>query len=84
MATTTRTTPHGTARHSGRAATAGARIQLPDLSSTAFQLDDLEGANETFKDFTTAADGTAFAGTTAFRVLRIGADGKVQEIAPVY
>jgi hypothetical protein len=62
----------------------GARIQLPELSSVTFQLEKLEGFNETFKDFTTAADGTAFAGTTAFRVLRIGADGKVQKTAPVY
>lgn len=62
----------------------GSRIQTPELSSATFQLDELEGFNETFKDFTTTADGGAYAGTTAFRVLRLGADGKIQKIAPVY
>lgn len=62
----------------------GSRTQVPELSSVTFQLDELQGFNETFKAFTTAADGTAFAGTTAFRILRIGADGKIRKIAPVY
>lgn len=62
----------------------GARTLVPGLASASFEIDEVEGFNEQFKAFTTAADGTAFAGTTAFRVLRLGADGRLQRIAPVY
>ena len=62
----------------------GSRTQVPDLSSTTFQIDEVPGFTESYKSLTAASDGTAFAGTSAFRVVRVGKDGKIQKIAPVY
>jgi hypothetical protein len=62
----------------------GRRTQTKDLSSKPFQIDALGGLKEMLKAFTVAADGTAFAGTTAFRVLRIRPDGLLGGVVPVY
>lgn len=62
----------------------GCRTKVADLSRAAFEIDELEGFPEYFKHFTIAADGTAYAGTTAFRVVRLGTDGKIGKVAPVY
>lgn len=62
----------------------GARTTLPDRKAVAFELDKIEGFPEYFKSFDFAADGTGYAGTTASRVVRIGADGVVQASKPIY
>ena len=62
----------------------GARTQMPDRKPVYFELDRLEGFPEYFKSFDLAGDGTAYAGTTAHRVIRIGADGAIQSSQPVY
>lgn len=53
------------------------------LESATFTIDALPGWPEYFKGFAVASDGTAYATTSAFRVARIGPDGKVQAIKPV-
>ena len=60
------------------------RTTLPDLKITPFELDRLEGFPEYFRSFSFAADGTGYAGTTGWRVIRITPDGKVDKAAPVY
>jgi hypothetical protein len=62
----------------------GARTTLPGLEAVAFRLDELPGFPEYFKSFTFAADGTGYAGTSGWRVVRIGPDGALGPIAPVF
>ncbi len=76
-------TPDGGTLWSG-GARVGTRTRVEDRKPVAFQIDELKGFPEHYKAFATAADGTGFAGTTAFRVVRIGADGVVRKTAPVY
>ena len=62
----------------------GTRTATEGLKAAPFRLDKMEGFPEYFKSFDTTADGSAFAGTTGWRAVRIGADGKVQAAQPVY
>jgi WD40 repeat protein len=50
----------------------------------AFKIEALPGREEVFAGFAVAADGTAYGVTSAFRVVRIGKDGKVSKVAPVF
>jgi WD40 repeat protein len=49
-----------------------------------FEIDTLPGQAEYFARFAVRDDGTAYSVTTAFRVVRIGKDGKVEKVAAVY
>ena len=62
----------------------GAHTTIEGLVATPFELDALPGFPEYYKTFSAAKDGTAFAGTASFRVAKIGADGKLVKVAPVY
>lgn len=62
----------------------GARTLMADLAATTFECDDLPGFPEYYKAFTSTKDGLAYAGTTAFRVVKIDAAGKIVKSAPVY
>lgn len=62
----------------------GSRTDAATLGVRNFRIDRLEGFPEYYKAFSFAADGTAFGGTTAFRVVRIEKDGSLGKVAPVY
>ncbi len=53
-------------------------------ASVVFKLDQLQGWPEYIKDLAFAPDGSVFAGTTSYRLVHIGADGKVIQAAPIY
>lgn len=53
-------------------------------AATLFELPAPGGFPEYFKAFSLAKDGTAFAGTTAFRVARFDAKGKLVKVAAIY
>nr|MDJ0975149.1 hypothetical protein [Planctomycetota bacterium] len=62
----------------------GTRTVLDGRKNTPFRLDKIDGFPEYFKDFSVAADGTAFGGTTAWRIIKIAPDGKIVAKKPVY
>ena len=62
----------------------GARTKIPGLEAAAFRMDKAPGFPEYYKAFSVADDGTAYAGTTAFRVAHIDAEGKIVKVAPIY
>jgi hypothetical protein len=49
-----------------------------------FTIDPLPGQTEYFARFAVRDDGTAYGVTTAFRVVKINSDGKVEKVAAVY
>jgi hypothetical protein len=57
---------------------------LEGVARVKFTIDALPGWPEHFAGFAVAADGTAYGVTSAFRVVRIGKDGKVMKVAPVF
>jgi hypothetical protein len=62
----------------------GSIINLADGSATKFKIDRIGGWPEYFKGFSFAKDGTAYGGTTAYRLVKIGPDGKVEMVKPVF
>jgi hypothetical protein len=76
-------TPDGAAFWTG-GLRSGTRTKADGLAATGFEIDQVEGFPEYYKAFSVAKDGTAFAGTTAYRVVRFSPDGKVQKIAPIH
>lgn len=62
----------------------GAVHGLADGSTAQFKLDEVEGWPEYFRAFAFAPDGTVFAGTSAYRLIRVGPDGTIQASQPVF
>jgi len=62
----------------------GSIINLADGTATKFKIDRIGGWPEYFKGFSFAKDGTAYGGTTAYRLVKIGPDGKVEIVKPVF
>lgn len=62
----------------------GTYIEVAGLKQTTFRIDQLPGWPEYFKGFGFAADGTGYAVTTAFRLIKINKTGVVEKAVPVY
>ncbi|MGD2091077.1 MAG: hypothetical protein PVH61_33185 [Candidatus Aminicenantes bacterium] len=62
----------------------GTYIEVSDLKQTTFRIDQLPGWPEYFKGFGFARDGTGYAVTTAFRLIKINKTGAVEKSVPVY
>lgn len=62
----------------------GAVMSLEDGSSLPFALDSLEGWPEYFEGFVFAPDGSVYGGTSAYRLVHVGADGSLLAVEPVY
>lgn len=62
----------------------GTRTVLDGLKPTPFELEKIDGFPEYFKDFSIAGDGTAYGGTTAWRLIKISPEGKIVGRRPVY
>jgi WD40 repeat protein len=56
----------------------------PENRRRRFRLEPLPGADEFLSAGFVRPDGTYFAATTAYRLLRVAADGKVEKVVPVY
>ena len=61
----------------------GVRVVVPALEEQTYQLDTLEGWPEYYESFCVVDDGTSFAGTSGYRVARIGPDGMLVKVAGV-
>lgn len=62
----------------------GALMSLADGSSLDFDLEQVPGWPEYIEGFGFAPDGSVYGATTAYRLLHIGADGRIKTIAPIY
>lgn len=62
----------------------GSLVTLADQGAAVFEIDDIPGWPEYFKGFAFAPDGSVFAGTTAYRLAHIGADGALVAVKPVF
>lgn len=62
----------------------GALVELASGTGPSFEIQALRGWPEYYKDFAFAPDGTVWAGTSSYRLVHIGADGKVLAVAPIY
>ena len=62
----------------------GTYTKVDGLKQTVFNPDKLESWPEYFKSFAVAKDGTAYGGTSAFRVVRIKPDGSFDKAFPFY
>jgi hypothetical protein len=62
----------------------GTLIDAADLKMTTFKIDSLPGWPEYYKGFDFAADGTGFAVTTAYRLIKINKNGSIEKAVPVY
>ncbi len=62
----------------------GTLIDAANLKMTTFQIDSLPGWPEYYKGFGFAADGTGYAVTTAFRLIKINKNGGIEKAVPVY
>jgi hypothetical protein len=62
----------------------GTFIEVAELKMTAFKIDKLPGWPEYFKGFGFAADGTGYAVTTAFRLIKINKTGVIEKAVPIY
>jgi len=62
----------------------GTYIEVSNLKQTTFRIDQLPGWPEYYKGFGFAADGTGYAVTTAFRLIKINKTGAVEKAVPVY
>jgi hypothetical protein len=62
----------------------GTYVEVANLKMTTFRIDKLPGWPEYFKGFGFAADGTGYAVTTAFRLIKINKTGAVEKTVPVY
>ena len=63
---------------------AASRTTAEKLEGTAFKLDEIPGFPEYLKNFAFAADGTGFAGTSRWRVVRLKPDATIEKVAPVF
>jgi hypothetical protein len=62
----------------------GAIVDLADSSAVEFDIDQGRGWPEYFEGFAFAPDGSLWGGTTAFRLVHVGADGKVMAAKPIF
>ncbi len=62
----------------------GSLVTLADQAGAVFELDQIQGWPEYYKGFAFAPDGSVYAGTTSFRLVHIGADGKIVAAKPVF
>ncbi|NIM15041.1 MAG: hypothetical protein GTO45_24020 [Candidatus Aminicenantes bacterium] len=62
----------------------GTLINAADLKMTTFKIDNLPGWPEYYKGFGFAADGTGYAVTTAYRLIKINKNGSIEKAVPVY
>jgi len=62
----------------------GTRIVNDTLGMTTFKLDTLPGWPEYYKGFGFAADGTGYAVTTAYRLVKISKEGTIVKAVPLY
>ncbi len=62
----------------------GTMTRLSDRSMTKFSIDKIGGWPEYFEGFAIAGDGTAYGGTTAYRLVKISPEGNVEMVVPVY
>lgn len=62
----------------------GTLVKAANLEMIKFNIDTLPGWPEYYKGFAFGPDGTAYAGTTAYRLVRISKDGKSIQTVPVF
>lgn len=62
----------------------GSLVQVDGLAMTTFRIDKLPGWPEYYKGFGFGPDGTGYAVTTAFRLVKIDKTGKIIKAVPVY
>lgn len=62
----------------------GSYIKTADLAPVTFKVDKLPGWPEYFKSFSVDQNGVGYGGTSAYRVVRIGDNGKDVKAVPVY
>lgn len=62
----------------------GGIVTLADATSVTFTIDQGRGWPEYFKGFAFAPDGALWGGTTAFRLVHVGADGTLIAVKPVF
>jgi len=62
----------------------GAIVALADGAALEFAIDQGRGWPEYFKGYAFAPDGSLWGGTTAYRLVHIGADGAVLAIKPIF
>ena len=62
----------------------GARVGLPSWESVPFSLDRLPGWPEYFTRFVFHPDGTGYGVTTAYRLVKITKEGKIEKAVPVF
>jgi hypothetical protein len=62
----------------------GSLVILADRSAVVFKLDEVRGWPEYYKGFAFAPDGSVYAGTTSYRLVHIGADGRLLAARPVF
>jgi hypothetical protein len=62
----------------------GGIVNLSNSAAVAFDIDQERGWPEYFKGYAFAPDGSLWGGTTSYRLVHIGADGKVIAIKPVF
>lgn len=62
----------------------GGALTLADGAVRSFKLENRDGWPEYFKAFAFAPDGSIYGGTTAYRLVHVGADGTVKAAKPVY
>ena len=61
-----------------------AYVTVDGLKSVKLKLDPIPGWPEYFERFTFTADGTGYGVTSAFRLIKISKEGKVEKTVPVY
>lgn len=59
-------------------------MKIADKSFVDYKIDKLPGWPEYFQGFCAAKDGTVYGATSAYRVVKVGPDGTVQELKPVH
>lgn len=62
----------------------GTLAKAGTLEMIKFDIDKLPGWPEYYKGFAFGPDGTGYAGTTSYRLVKIGKDGKVLKTVPIY
>jgi hypothetical protein len=62
----------------------GSIMNLADGTAIKFKTERIGGWPEYFKGFAIAKDGTTYGGTTAYRLVKIWPDGKVEMVKPVF
>lgn len=62
----------------------GTLVHVDGLAMTTFKIDSLPGWPEYYKGFGFGPDGTGYAVTTSFRLVKIDKTGKIEKTVPVY